>query len=138
MKSPRAAAVAAGLLGASGVLLGAFGAHGLKARLAPEALAVFETGVRYQMVHALALLATAWLLDRAPSPPARAAGRFLLAGVLMFSGSVYLLATRDITGLAGVRWLGPVTPLGGICLAAGWVCLALAARRLPPGPGPSR
>jgi uncharacterized membrane protein YgdD (TMEM256/DUF423 family) len=102
---------------------GAFGAHALRARLAPDLLAVFETGARYQMYHALGLLAVAWMVTRWPGPwPARA-GWLFVAGTLLFSGSLYALA------LSGVRWLGAVTPLGGLAFLAGWLCLALAASR---------
>ena len=105
------------------VAAGAFGAHGLRARLQPDLLAVFETGARYQMYHALALLAVAWAVTRWPGPwPARA-GWLFVAGTVLFSGSLYALA------LSGVRWLGAVTPLGGVAFLAGWLCLALAARQ---------
>ena len=105
------------------VAAGAFGAHALRARLSPDLLAVFETGARYQMYHALALLAVAWMLARWPGPwPARA-GWLFLAGTVLFSGSLYLLA------LTGVRWLGAITPLGGAAFLAGWICLALGATR---------
>jgi uncharacterized membrane protein YgdD (TMEM256/DUF423 family) len=105
------------------VAAGAFGAHALRARLSPELLAVFETGARYQMYHALALLAVAWMLGRWPGPwPARA-GWLFLAGTVLFSGSLYLLA------LTGIRWLGAITPLGGLAFLAGWICLALGATR---------
>lgn len=105
------------------VAAGAFGAHALRARLSPELLGVFETGARYQMYHAVGLFAAAWALTRWPGPwPARA-GRLFVAGTLLFSGSLYALA------LSGVRWLGAVTPLGGVAFLAGWICLALAARR---------
>jgi uncharacterized membrane protein YgdD (TMEM256/DUF423 family) len=104
-----------------GVGLGAFAAHGLKARLAPDLLAVFEVGVRYQMYHALALLAVGWACTRWPGPAATASGWLFVAGTLVFSGSLYALA------LSGVRWLGAITPLGGVALLAGWLCLAWAA-----------
>src|SRR5918999_4827663 len=105
------------------VAAGAFGAHGLRARLTPDLLAVFETGARYQMFHALALLAASWALTRWPGPwPARA-GWLFLAGTLLFSGSLYALA------LSGVRWLGAITPLGGAAFLAGWICLAMGAAR---------
>ena len=113
----------AGVLGFLAVALGAFGAHALKARLEPGQLVVFETGVRYQMYHALALLAVAMLADRRPCGALNAAGSLFLAGVLLFSGSLYLLSTQ------GWRWLGPVTPLGGVCFLAGWIALAIAAAR---------
>jgi uncharacterized membrane protein YgdD (TMEM256/DUF423 family) len=100
---------------------GAFGAHGLRSRITPDLLAVFETAARYQMYHALALLAVAWAATRWPGPwPARA-GWLFVAGTVLFSGSLYILA------LSGVRWLGAVTPLGGVAFLAGWACLLLAA-----------
>jgi len=115
-------ALAAGaLLGALGVAAGAFGAHGLKERLTAEALGWWDTASRYQLVHALALLATG-LLARQRGAPLPAATHLLLWGTLVFSGTLYALA------LGGPRWLGAVTPLGGTALIAGWVALALAAR----------
>jgi uncharacterized membrane protein YgdD (TMEM256/DUF423 family) len=104
------------------VAAGAFGAHGLRARLAPDLLAVFETAARYQMYHALALLAVAWAAARWPGPLPQWAGWLFVAGTVLFSGSLYALA------LSGVRWLGAITPLGGAAFLAGWICLALAAR----------
>lgn len=107
-----------GLLGLLAVAAGAFGAHGLRGRLSPEMLGAFETGARYQMYHALALLAVALLLERRPSPVVRAAGWCLAAGTVTFSGSLYLLA------LTGSSWLGAITPLGGLALLVGWGTLA--------------
>jgi uncharacterized membrane protein YgdD (TMEM256/DUF423 family) len=107
----------------TGVGAGAFGAHALNARLAPELLAVFEVGVRYQLVHSLALLAVAWAVSRWPGRPATAAGVLFLAGIVLFSGSLYLLA------LTGTRALGMITPVGGVAFLAGWACLAWAAWR---------
>ena len=109
--------------GLLGVAAGAFGAHALRERLAPDLLAVFETGARYQMYHALALLAVGWATTRWPGPLPLWAGWLFAAGTLIFSGSLYVLA------LTGLRWLGAVTPAGGLCFLAGWLCLALAARR---------
>ena len=112
------------LSGAMAVALGAFGAHGLKTRLPVDLLATFETGVRYQMYHALALLAVAWAVTRwSGSNLPAAAGWLFVAGTVLFSFSLYLLA------LTGQRWLGAITPLGGVAFVAGWVCLALAAWR---------
>jgi uncharacterized membrane protein YgdD (TMEM256/DUF423 family) len=105
------------------VAAGAFGAHGLRARLAPDLLAVFETAARYQMYHALALLAVAWVAARWPGPLPQWAGWLFVLGTVLFSGSLYALA------LTSVRWLGAITPLGGVAFLAGWICLALAARR---------
>lgn len=106
-----------------GVAAGAFGAHALRGRVPPDLLAVFETGARYQMYHALALLAVALAAARAPSTALRAAGWLFTAGIVVFSGSLYLLA------LTGVRVLGAITPLGGLCLLAGWIALAVAGAR---------
>ena len=103
------------------VAAGAFGAHALRARLEPDLLAVFETGARYQMYHALGLIAVAWVAGRSPGPAALAAGWLFVAGTLLFSGSLYALA------LSGVRTLGAVTPLGGLAFLAGWAALAYAA-----------
>ena len=111
------------LFGMTAVAAGAFGAHALRARLPADLLAVFETGARYQMYHALALLAVAWAVERWPSGAAVAAGWAFVAGIVVFSGSLYVLA------LSGVRWLGAVTPLGGVALLAGWALLAWAAWR---------
>lgn len=108
-------------MGFVGVGLGAFGAHGLRGRLSPEMLAVFETGVRYQMYHALALLATAALMTRADGRAVVVAGWSFTAGILIFSGSLYALA------LTGVTILGAVTPIGGVAFLIGWLALAVAA-----------
>jgi len=105
------------------VAAGAFGAHGLRARLAPDLLAVFETGARYQMYHALALLGVAWAASRWPDGGAPAAGWLFVAGTVLFSGSLYALA------LGAPRWLGAVTPVGGLCFLAGWALLAWTAAR---------
>ncbi|HVL59722.1 MAG TPA: DUF423 domain-containing protein [Burkholderiaceae bacterium] len=104
-----------------GVAAGAFGAHALRARLGPEMLAVFEIGVRCQMYHALALLAIALAAARWPHAGWTVAGWLFVAGTIVFSGSLYLLATT------GTRWLGAITPLGGAALLAGWACAAWAA-----------
>lgn len=109
------------VFGALGVAAGAFGAHGLRARLSPEMLAVFETGVRYHLVHALALLAAAWAASRWESHAFSAAGWLFVAGIIIFSGSLYALA------LTGVRGLGALTPFGGAAFIAGWLCLAWGA-----------
>ena len=108
---------------ALGVAAGAFGAHGLKGRLSPDMLAVFETAARYQMYHALGLLAVAWAASRWPQPAVTIAGWCMVAGILVFSGSLYVLS------VTGIRWLGAITPLGGLAFMAGWLALALAAWR---------
>jgi uncharacterized membrane protein YgdD (TMEM256/DUF423 family) len=119
----------AGLAGAAGVMLGAFGAHGLKTRLGPDGLETWQTAVTYHLVHALALLAigvwsrAAALSGHQPPGTLEAAGWTLAVGILLFSGSLYVLA------LGGPRWLGPVTPLGGAAFIAGWLLLAWSALR---------
>jgi len=105
------------------VAAGAFGAHALRARLGPAMLLVFETGARYQMYHALALMAVAWAVTRWPGTLTSAAGWCFVAGTVLFSGSLYAMA------LTGQRVLGAITPLGGVAFLTGWLCLALAARR---------
>ena len=109
-----------------GVVLGSFGAHGLRARVTPDMLAVFETGVRYHLIHALGLLAVAWAASRWPAAWVGAAGWLFVAGIVVFSGSLYLLV------LTGTRWLGAITPIGGLCLIAGWAVLAVGALRAGP------
>lgn len=111
--------------GALAVGAGAFGAHALRARLSPAMLDVFETAARYQMYHALALLVVALLLDRRPGTATRIAGWLFVAGTLLFSGSLYAMA------LSGMRSLGAITPLGGVCFLVGWVSLAVAVGRAP-------
>ncbi len=103
-----------------GIAAGAFCAHGLKSRLSPEMFSVFEVGVRYQMYHAFALMAAAWAQTRWPSSLVVTSGWLFIIGTVLFCGSLYLLS------LSGVRWLGAVTPLGGLAFLAGWICLAWA------------
>jgi uncharacterized membrane protein YgdD (TMEM256/DUF423 family) len=106
-----------GVVGFLGVALGAFGAHALRSRLAPDLLAVYQTGVQYHLVHAVALLGIAAWMGRGGSGAAALAGWLFLAGIALFSGSLYALA------LSGVRALGAVTPLGGIAFLGGWAAL---------------
>jgi uncharacterized membrane protein YgdD (TMEM256/DUF423 family) len=105
------------------VAAGAFGAHSLKNSLSPEMLAIFETGVRYQMFHAVGLFVSAWALGRFPSTFASASGWLFVVGIILFSGSLYLLALTE------TRWLGAITPLGGLAFLGGWLSLAYAAWR---------
>lgn len=111
------------IAGALGVALGAFGAHGLKARVGPDLLDVWDTAARYHLIHAVALLAAAWAGERWPGAAAGVAAWLFLAGIVLFSGSLYALV------LSGVRTFGAITPVGGVCLIAGWLSLALAAWR---------
>ena len=115
-----------GLLAGTAVALGAFGAHGLEGHVTPERLEVFETGVRYQMFHALALFAVGYLATRQPSALLRTCGWCFTVGSLIFSGSLYALVLLDL----GI--LGAVTPLGGVAQLAGWVCFVVAALRSQP------
>ena len=103
------------------VALGAFAAHALKARLEPQLLVAFEVGVRYQMYHALALVAVGLLAERRSSRLLGASGALFLAGTVLFSGSLYALS------LTGIRGFGAITPFGGVAFLAGWLCLAAAA-----------
>jgi uncharacterized membrane protein YgdD (TMEM256/DUF423 family) len=111
----------AGILGFLGVALGAFGAHGLRGRVAPEAIEIWKTGVLYHLVHALALLLVAALGARIGWP--RVVSGLFVAGIVVFSGSLYALVLSD------QRWLGAITPLGGVAFLAGWVTLAVSAGR---------
>jgi uncharacterized membrane protein YgdD (TMEM256/DUF423 family) len=103
------------------VAAGAFGAHGLKDKLAPDMMTVFETAARYQMYHAFALLVTALAFERWAGGALRAGGWLFLAGTILFCGSLYALS------LSGVKILGAVTPFGGVAFLGGWVCLAYSA-----------
>jgi uncharacterized membrane protein YgdD (TMEM256/DUF423 family) len=105
------------------VAAGAFGAHALSGRLTPERLDTFEIAVRYQLAHALALLAVAWAMTRWPAGAIVTAGWLFVAGVLVFGGTLYTIA------LGGPRWLGAITPIGGVCFLAGWALLAWGAVR---------
>jgi len=103
-----------GVLGFLGMALGAFGAHVLKGRLSAEMLVTFETAARYQLIHALALILVGSLIDRRAHRSLSLAGWLFFTGVVLFSGSLYLLA------ITGARWLGAITPLGGLAFLAGW------------------
>ena len=102
---------------------GAFGAHALRARISPEHLAIFETGARYQIYHALALLVVAWAVSRWPGSLPVFAGWLFVLGSILFSGSLYILA------LTGARWWGAVTPIGGLAFLCGWLCLVFTVVR---------
>lgn len=109
------------------VALGALGAHALKSVLSPESLASFETGVRYQFYHALALFIASFTHAQRPVPAVRWAGRLFIAGVFCFSFSIYLLACRVPLGIESWTWLGPITPLGGLLFMAGWAMLGFGS-----------
>ncbi|MDE1173477.1 MAG: DUF423 domain-containing protein [Parvibaculaceae bacterium] len=110
------------------VALGAFAAHGLSGKVPDTDLAIFETGARYHMYHALALVIVAWLTSQTSSGLAQSAGWAFLLGIVLFSGSLYFL------GITGSRALVLATPLGGVAFLAGWALIALSALRLPPSP----
>jgi uncharacterized membrane protein YgdD (TMEM256/DUF423 family) len=121
MTADRLYATIGALSGGIAVAAGAFGAHGLRSRLAPDLLAVFDTASRYQLAHALALLAVAWACTRWPSAAARWAGACFVTGTVLFCGSLYALA------LGGGRSLGAIAPFGGTAFLLGWALLAWAA-----------
>ena len=116
------------VLAALTVAAGAFGAHALKGTLNTEQMAVFETAARYQGMHALGLIAAAWAMDRWPGRLSTTAGWLLLAGIVLFCGSLYAIS------LFGLRGLGLLTPMGGLAFMAGWLCLAAAAAKKSPDP----
>lgn len=108
------------------VLLGAFGAHTLKQVLSPEALNTFETGVRYHIYHSFALLVTGILYERFRNTWIRYAGSCFITGIVLFSGSLYMLALLKASGSVGIKNLGMLTPFGGLFLIAGWICVIAA------------
>jgi uncharacterized membrane protein YgdD (TMEM256/DUF423 family) len=114
----------ASLLGALAVALGAFGAHTLESRLSADLLSTYEVGVRYHVYHVLALLGVVAVISRWPDASAAVwAGWLFVIGILIFSGSLYILA------FTGIRWLGAITPIGGVAFIAGWLCLFWVAWR---------
>jgi uncharacterized membrane protein YgdD (TMEM256/DUF423 family) len=115
-------------LGALSVTLGAFAAHYLKSVLAEKEVLVFETGVRYQMYHSLALGLVAVLYKEYPNKYMQWAGTFFILGISFFSGSLYVLTYKNAYNIQGLQWIGPVTPLGGVLFIAGWLCLALGIK----------
>jgi uncharacterized membrane protein YgdD (TMEM256/DUF423 family) len=119
----RTFALLGAMFGFAAVAAGAFGAHALRSRLAADAMVVFETAVRYHLVHALALFAVAWVASQWPSGPARLSGWLFVLGIALFSGSLYALA------VTGVRHFGVIAPFGGLSLLAGWLALAWSVWR---------
>jgi uncharacterized membrane protein YgdD (TMEM256/DUF423 family) len=123
--------IAGTLFAGLAVILGAFGAHALKSKLAAEQIQVFETGVKYQMYHALALILLFVISEKTGSSILNYSGYLFVAGIIFFSGSLYLLACSEIIGIEQMKGiLGPITPLGGLCFISGWVCLLISAFRL--------
>jgi uncharacterized membrane protein YgdD (TMEM256/DUF423 family) len=118
----------AAVLGLLAVVLGAFGAHSLKKMVTAEAISTFETGVRYQFYHTLALLAIAILFEKFPVKSMRYAGNFFITGIVLFSGSLYALTLLQATASVGLGGVGIITPIGGLFFIAGWLCLFLAIK----------
>lgn len=118
--------ITAALLAALSVVLGAFGAHALKNKISIEALEIFETSVRYQFYHVFALLTAGILMQYFPGNLMLWSGRMFITGIILFSGSLYLLTYFKASGNQQMNWIGAITPLGGLCFIAGWVLLALA------------
>lgn len=117
--------IIAAIYGALAVMLGAFGAHSLKDKLDISQLQVFETAVRYQFYHVFALVLAALIASRWPMREFNFAAWCFIVGILLFSGSLYLLSTRELFGISNWKWLGPITPLGGLAFIAGWIGLLL-------------
>lgn len=121
--------IAAALIGCIALLAGAFAAHGLKQILPPDVLQIFETAVRYQMYHVFALMATGILYQNFPGKLLQWAGRLFIAGIILFSGSLYVLCYIKYANVQGTLWLGAITPIGGGCFIAAWLLLALAVAK---------
>lgn len=113
----------AAIMGALAVALGAFGAHGLKEYVGPETISTFETGVRYQFYHVFALLSVAILFDRFPSRWLKYAGNCFITGIVLFSGSLYVLTLLKATETVGLKGIGIITPIGGVFFILGWLFL---------------
>lgn len=121
--------ITASLMGALSVILGAFGAHALKKAVPEDALQIFETGVRYQFYHVFALAIAALIFQQFPDTLVRWAGYCFIIGIILFSGSLYVLTYAKAVNSASFAWAGPITPFGGLFLIAGWVLLAVALIR---------
>ena len=110
-------------LGALAVVLGAFGAHELKKIVPPDTVTTFQTGVQYQMYHAIALLAVAIIFERYPNKPIKWSGTCFIAGIILFSGSLYIITALKATETVGLNGIGIITPFGGLFFIAGWLLL---------------
>ena len=113
-------------MGILAVVLGAFGAHALKESITEVRLLAYKTGIQYHFYHLLAMFAITAIYVQRPSKQLFFAFRFFLAGIILFSGSLYLLSTQDIIGV-NMKWLGPITPIGGLAFIIGWIFIILAA-----------
>ena len=122
--------IKAGILGMIAVLGGAFGAHALKEILSPAHLASFNTGVRYQMIHAVVLLFLFLLGNKFEMKQFKIAAHLIFFGVVLFSGSIYLLTLKNIIGLEVLKFAGPITPIGGLLIITGWLFIVLGAMKM--------
>jgi len=116
----------AAILGFLAVVIGAFGSHGLKGQITIEQLETYRIGVRYQFFHTFAILAVGILWKFNQQKSLKFAGWLFFAGVVLFSGSIYLLSCREVLGIENWKWLGPVTPLGGLLFLSGWISLFIS------------
>jgi uncharacterized membrane protein YgdD (TMEM256/DUF423 family) len=119
----------AAFIGALGVILGAFGAHQLKSILSESAVLIFETAVRYMFYHVFALIAVAILYQQFSNKLLKSAGTLFIVGIILFSGSLFVLTYKEALVLPGLKWAGPITPLGGACFIAGWICLGFGSKK---------
>lgn len=119
----------AAFLGALTVAMGAFGAHKLKTLVAENVVATYETAIRYQFYHVIALYFVGILYKEYTNKLVKAAGVLFIFGMILFSGSLYLLTYKEALVLPGFKWAGPITPLGGACFISGWICLALGIKK---------
>ncbi len=125
MKSIKVGAIIASI----SIMMGAFGAHLLKDKLSEKALALYETGVRYQLYHAFALIIVGILFEFNPNKQLKTASTLFLLGILFFSGSLYILSYKLNYNLEGLKWVGPITPLGGLCFIIGWLLIAFSYKK---------
>ncbi len=116
----------AGIVGALAVGLGAFGAHGLKELVDSAQLTTYKVGVQYHLIHAIVLLGLGLYLSQMRNNRLNLAFVFILIGIFLFSGSLYLISTKELMGLTNWKWLGPITPLGGLCYIVGWLLIAFS------------
>ncbi len=123
MKSIKVGAIIASI----SIMMGAFGAHLLKDKLSEKALALYETGVRYQLYHAFALIIVGILYQLNPNKQLKTAATLFLLGILFFSGSLYVLSYKVNNNIEGLKWVGPITPLGGLCFIIGWIMVAFSS-----------
>lgn len=122
--------IKAAILGCIGIVLGAFGAHALKAILTPEQLASFNTGVRYQIIHAVVLLFLFLLVEKFELKQFKLAANFIFFGVVFFSGSIYILTLKNVLAIDALKFAGPITPIGGLLMILGWLFILIGASKL--------